>query len=145
MFVEHVEELPRFLDYTAASRPAAAIAVSRNRVSDRLALSPRSARHTSLCVKYVVTTYESGDLRANVRVKSHWLVPNAVEQTIRTNAHNGYRRVSEGAQACAVMNDNNGSPHGDIDTTGHQERLEITCDLGDLATPTTPTRSSSTP
>ena len=37
------------------------------------------------------------------------------------------------------MNDNNGSPHGDIDTTGHQERLEITCDLGDLAAPTTPT------
>jgi hypothetical protein len=61
----------------------------------------------------VVTTYEPGDLRADVRVKSHWLLLKAVKQIIRADAHNAYGRVSEGGQTCAVRNDNNGSLHGE--------------------------------
>jgi len=47
-----------------------------------------SARRTPFCVKGVVTTYELGDLAANVRVESRWLVPKVIEQVIRADAYN---------------------------------------------------------
>ncbi len=81
-------------EQTTSSTPAAGSVCGGRR--SPLSLGS-SARRTPFCVKGVVTTYELGDLAANVRVESRWLVSKVIEQVIRADAYNGYGGVFERA------------------------------------------------